>query len=234
MSRFFWIVMAAIGAGLILLIVNSGRGTTFGLPNDAFAQVLYLGIWGLVVAAVLVRRRMHFGEFTRNLAIWLFVALVLVAGYTYRYEIRGVADHVRAGLIPGSPVSAVTPQGTMTVTVMRAGNGHFEVDGRVNGAPVHFLVDTGATPIVLSTSDAERAGIDVGNLRYTVPVMTANGMATAAPVVLHTIEVGRIVRHGISAVVAPDAKLPGSLLGMDFLNTLSGFSVSGDSLVMKD
>lgn len=234
MGRLFWIVMAVIGGGLILLIVNSGTGTTLGLPNDTFAQTLYLGIWGLVVAAVLVRRRLPFVEMARNIAIWLFIALVLVAGYSYRFDLRRVADTVTADLIPGRPISATGPQGVLTVTVTKAANGHFEVAGAVNGARVNFLVDTGATPIVLSTSDAERAGIDPSRLSYTTPVMTANGEARAAPVRLDTIRIGQIERHNLRAVVAPDAKLPGSLLGMDFLNTLSGFSVSGDRLVMKN
>lgn len=233
-GRLFWAVMAVIGVALILLIVNNDQGMTFGLPNGTFASTLYLGIWGVVVAAVLLRRRLHFGEVTRNIAIWLFIALVLVAGYTYRFDLRSAVDNVRGALVPGEPISAVGQNGALTVTVVKSASGHFEVQGDVNGAPVHFLVDTGATPVVLSTSDAERAGIDPAALHYTVPVMTANGQARAAPVRLDTIRIGKIERHNISAVVAPDDKLPGSLLGMNFLNTLSGFSVERDRLVLKD
>lgn len=234
MGRLFWLLMALIGAGLILLIVDDTRGTTLGLPNDTFAETLYLGAWGVVVAAGLVHRRMPIAVAARNIAVWIFVGLLLVASYGYRFDLHGMAARVVATLIPGEPVSAVGAHGGLTVTVVKAANGHFEAKGTVNGAPVDFLVDTGATPVVLTASAAKRAGIDPSSLTYTVPVMTANGEARAATVVLDTVTIGKITRHNISAVIAPDSKLPGSLLGMDFLNTLSGFSVGGDRLVLKD
>jgi aspartyl protease family protein len=234
MGRIFWLLMALIGAGLIVLTVNNTRGMTLGVPNDDFAESIYLGIWGIVVAAGLLHRRLRVAVVARDLAVWIFVGLVLAAGYTYRYDLNGIATRVVASLVPGAPISGIDQKGGLTVTVVKAANGHFEANGLVNGAPVHFLVDTGATPVVLTASAAERAGIRPSDLSYSIPVMTANGEARAATVVLDTVTIGKITRHNISAVVAPDSKLPGSLLGMDFLNTLSGFSVGGDKLVMKD
>ena len=64
--------------------------------------------------------------------------------------------------------------------------------------------------------------------------MTANGMATAANVTLDSIKIGAIERRNIRAMVAKDGRMAGSLLGMNFLNTLSGFSVRGDRLVLSD
>lgn len=64
--------------------------------------------------------------------------------------------------------------------------------------------------------------------------MTANGSATAAIVMLDEIRIGAIVRRNIRAMVAQEGRMDGSLLGMNFLNTLSGFSVRGDRLILSE
>lgn len=84
--RPFWIVLAAIGAGMILLIVNHDGGTTLGIPNDHFAATLYYGVWALVVAAAIAGSRIPLGEAARNLALWMLVLLALVVLYLYRHE----------------------------------------------------------------------------------------------------------------------------------------------------
>ena len=66
MSRLFWLIIALIGGGLILLVTSGDRGTVFGLDDDAFARTLYLGVWGLVLAASIIATRMKLGDIARN------------------------------------------------------------------------------------------------------------------------------------------------------------------------
>lgn len=80
----FWILMAVIACGLALLILTDRSGSVLGIENDRFASTLYLGVWGVVLAAALVASRIRREHFARNIAIWLFILLVLVAGYQYR------------------------------------------------------------------------------------------------------------------------------------------------------
>ena len=81
MSRFLWIILAVIGGGLILLVLNDSSGETFGITNDAFGQTLYFGIWGTVVAAGILGSGMRLGYVARALALWMVVILALIAGY---------------------------------------------------------------------------------------------------------------------------------------------------------
>ena len=233
MSRLFWIIIAALGAGLILLVVNDESGNTFGLPNDDFARLLYLGVWGAVLLPAVLFSSIRLGELARNLAIWLFVALLLVAGYQYRYELQDVASRVTAGLIPGSPLS-VTADGRAAVMLEKAPSGHFEVRAEVNGREIPFMLDTGATTTVLTSTDAARAGIDTAALRFDSPVMTANGQAFAAPAVAGSIRIGAISRSRLPVLVAQPGSLQVSLLGMNFLGTLSGMDIRGDRLILRD
>lgn len=233
MPRIFWIVIAVLGAGLIFLVVNHDAGTTLGLENEAFAQTLYMGAWGVVLGAALLGSRIPFGEAARNLAVWLLIALVMMAGYQYRYELQDVASRLTAGLIPGSPISLSDSNGIAVMLEKRA-NGHFEVRGEVDGSSVDFLIDTGATTTVLTHADARRVGIDVASLSFTIPVSTANGVARAARASAGEIQIGDIRRVRLPVLVSEPGQLGQSLLGMNFLGTLSGFDVRGDRLVLRD
>ncbi|QND53430.1 TIGR02281 family clan AA aspartic protease [Phyllobacterium sp. 628] len=234
MPRLFWIIIAALAGVTLLLIANNDSGSTFGLNNDQFARFAYLSIWGIVVAAGILGSGIPLSHFLRSLAIWLIILLALVAGYQYRYELQDIGHRITAGLIPGSPISTRDGDGAITVTLAKADNGHFEINGTVDNAPVAFMVDTGASSIVLSYNDAQRAGLNPDKLAYRTPIMTANGATTAAIVTLNSIKIGAIERYNIRAMVAQDGRMDGSLLGMNFLNTLSGFSVRGDRLILSN
>jgi aspartyl protease family protein len=233
-NRLLWFVLAVAGGALILLVANNGAGTTFGIGNEKFGQAVYLGLWGLVLAAGLLGSRRRLGGAARNLAIWILAVLVLVAGYQYRYEAQDIASRVTAGLVPGSPLSMTDAAGRATVMLDRLDNGHFGARARVDGTTVSMIVDTGATRTVLAAADASRAGIDISALNYTIPVMTANGAAQAAGVTLDEFQVGAIRRHHFQALVAMPGSLDQSLLGMNFLNSLSGFDVRGDRMILHD
>ena len=96
------------------------------------------------------------------------------------------------------------------------------------------MIDTGASGIVLNAFDAASIGINTSDLSFIVPVSTANGNAMAAPVTLDQIVIGGIVRKNLRALVAQQGKLDQSLLGMDYLNTLSSFTVKQDDMILQD
>ena len=108
----------------------------------------------------------------------------------------------------------------------------YVADVALNGTTIRMLADTGASMVVLSEADAERAGLDPEGLDYTMVVSTANGQAMAAPVTIDEVRVGSIVRNDVRAAVTRG--LSGSLLGMSFFTTLSKFAIESDELVLKD
>src|SRR5690606_37760391 len=102
----------------------------------------------------------------------------------------------------------------------------------INGKSIPALVDTGATTTVLSAEDARVVGFDPASLNYTVRVSTANGTASAAAVRAEEIAVGNIVRRNQPVLVAAPGALRQSLLGMNFIGSLSGFDVRGDRMIL--
>lgn len=231
MGQLFWIVVAAIGIGLILVFVNESGGTAT-LVGDDYGRLAYLGIWGGVVAAGILGSGMRLGYIARSLGLWAAIILGFVAGYQYRYELQDIASRVTAGLIPGSPLT-VSGSGD-TVMLDKLGNGHFEARATINGKTIRVMVDTGATSTVLTAADARAAGYDPQALRYSVTVSTANGIAHAARVETAEIAIGSIRRRNLDVLVAEDRSLEQSLLGMNFLGTLSGYEVRGDRMILRD
>jgi aspartyl protease family protein len=111
--------------------------------------------------------------------------------------------------------------------------GHFQTDVQVEGVTLKMLVDTGASSVALTAEDAERAGIHPFPNDYTGQVNTANGSVRVALVELRQVTVGPITVRDVQAVVLPRGATQMSLLGMTFLQRLSGFQVSDNRLVMR-
>lgn len=116
--------------------------------------------------------------------------------------------------------------------IARSVNGQYHVNAKVNDVEVTFLVDTGATYVVLTKADAERAGIDVDALTYDVVADTAMGKAQFARSKLRHLSVGPHDLRDIRADVMPEDAFPISLLGMNAINDIPGWRIEGDNLVL--
>ena len=128
-----------------------------------------------------------------------------------------------------SPGTAV--YGDRSLTVRASDSGAFYMDVFLNGQPARMLVDTGATGLALSPADALVAGLNVGGLRYTVPVQTADGASLAAQAVLDTIQVGGLTFRNQRALVLRQGRL--SLLGVAILRRFQSFEINGDRLTLR-
>jgi clan AA aspartic protease (TIGR02281 family) len=111
--------------------------------------------------------------------------------------------------------------------------GHFFFQTEVNGTTMPMMFDTGARWVALRAEDAERAGIRLSSLNYSMRTMTANGVGSAAPVVIKVMKVGNITRTNVPAVVMKPGSLAFNLLGQSFMSTMAGFSTDGDRLTLR-
>jgi aspartyl protease family protein len=221
-------LLVAVGIGLL---VSADAGSLIGLTQLQFGQLIPLVVLAIIFAAGAFSRRQRVSSIVANVAVWAGLFVAALVGYTYREDIRGVAAQVFGEL---SPTSAIVDTKAGTATFRRGMDGHFLVASSVNGVGMPLLFDTGASAVVLSYTDAKKAGIDVDALRFNTPVTTANGTGRAAMVTLDQMEVGGIKRSHVPAFIADRGALDGSLLGMTFLETLSRYSVAGDKLELAD
>jgi aspartyl protease family protein len=117
-----------------------------------------------------------------------------------------------------APTAPASSAGSRTVTLQSDSRGHFQVDARVDGRRIDFMVDTGASVIALRESAAARLGIHPSPRDYNAKAHTANGVAKAARVQLSRVEVNGITVRDVEAFVMPDEALGVNLLGMSFLS----------------
>ena len=227
--RLFWGLMIGLGLGLLILVAHHDQGMVAGLQIDDFsALVIKVTLIVFFGGAVFTLFRHQLSAALEALLFWLLVGLLLAAGYTYRGELRQVADRVMAELVPGRPAAR-----GRAVEIARARAGEFQVVAQVNGARIATVLDTGASAVVLTQEAAKAAGLPLEVLAYTVAVETANGRTRAAPVTLDRIGIGDIVERSVPALVAQPGQLRVSLLGMSFLNRLESWEVRGDKLLLR-
>ncbi|MBF9030071.1 TIGR02281 family clan AA aspartic protease [Rhodobacterales bacterium HKCCE3408] len=191
------------------------------MQNIDLPSLVYLGLFLVVIGgSYLVSQRKNLGRTAQYAAIWglIFLGAILAVGAWE--QIRGIV----------APQMQVI-EGGAELRVPQSPDGHFYVTAQVNGNPIRFVVDTGATDLVLRREDAEKAGIDTEALVYSGMARTANGTVSTAPVVLDTISLGPVEDRGVLAVVN-DGDMPESLLGMGYLNRFATISMGGGQLVL--
>ena len=227
--RLTWSLIFGVALSLAALIASRDQDAIANLLSHdigslalKFALVIFAG--GLVLTFF----RERLSHALEGMLFWAVVGLLLVVGYSYRFELRDVADRVIAELKPGY----VAGHGR-SVEVVRGHGGDFAVGANINGAKIAMVLDTGASSVVLTQEAAKVAGLPLEVLVYTVNVDTANGRTRAAPVTLDRLAVGGLMERSVPALVAQPGQLKNNLLGMSFLNRLESWEVRGDKLRMR-
>jgi aspartyl protease family protein len=227
--RLIWTFVFGVALSLAALIASTDQDAiTNLLSHDIGSLVLKLALVIFVGGLVLTLYRERLSKALEAMSFWAVLGLLLVVGYSYRFELRDVGDRVVAELMPGH----VASQGRR-VEVVRGHGGDFAVGAHINGARVPMVLDTGASSVVLTQEAAKAAGLPLEVLDYTVNVDTANGRTRAAPVTLDRLAVGGLTERAVPALVARPGQLKNNLLGMTFLNRLESWEVRGDRLRMR-
>jgi aspartyl protease family protein len=218
-----------VALSLAALIASSDQDAIATLlKHDISALALKLALVIFAGGLVLTMFHERLSRALEAMLFWVVIGLLLVVGYSYRFELRDVADRVTAQLLPGH----VAGHGR-NVEVVRGRGGDFAVGAQINGARIPMVLDTGATSVVLTQAAAKAAGLPLEVLEYTVNVDTANGRTRAAPVTLDRLAVGGLIERAVPALVAQPGQLKNNLLGMTFLNRLDSWEVRGDRLRMR-
>ena len=137
-------------------------------------------------------------------------------------------DDIRATVAPRATVFADAGR----VVIPRSADGHYRLTIEVNGTPIEFVVDTGASNVVLSKEDAVRVGLDPDTLPFFGRALTANGEVRTAPVVLDELRLGALVDEGVAAQVN-GGELNQSLLGMSYLDHWQEITIRGGELILQ-
>ncbi len=227
--RIIWLLIIGVAISLAALIASNDQDAIANLlRHDIGSLVLKVALLIFVGGLVLVMFRERLGKALEALLFWVVVAMLLVVGYSYRFELRDAGDRVMAELVPGYVASH-----GQNAQVVRGKGGEFALAARINGVKIPMVLDTGASSVVLTQEAAKAAGLPTEMFNYTVNVETANGRTQAAPVTLDRLTIGDLTERGVPALVAQKGQLKSNLLGMSFLNRLESWDVRGDRLRMR-
>ena len=163
----------------------------------------------------------------------LLIAAIFLGAF---YFVRGEGLAGRGGATASAPATpaqaAAAPDFGSELRIRVSPDGHYYADAFVNNTPVRFLVDTGATAIMLSAEDAVRVGLRPAQHEYTRLGNTANGTIKLAPTTLREIRVGGFSAYEMEALVS-QAPVHVSLLGMGFLKRLQSWEVRSNQLFLR-
>ena len=186
------------------------------MSTDAlgYAAFLVILLAGLVLTAL---PRSNFGRVVKQAGSWALIFVGVTVGAGIWQDIR---DEIPAQSYAGSVVSV--PQGP---------GGHYFLTLELDGTPVEFMVDTGATDIVLSHEDAGRVGIDANRILYSGIAETANGTVRTGTVRLDEVRLGPIADRDVRVSVT-EGQMPSSLLGMSYLDRFGSIQIEGGRLTL--
>lgn len=190
--------------------------------SENWGRLIYLGLLLVAVGGYFlleVRRRPS--RTLQQAAIWglIFLGALAAAGLW--------SDIQRQVVLPDQ---AVMSDGRIEVN--QAPDGHYYLTAEVNGTPTRFVVDTGASQIVLTQRAAERAGIDTNGLAYIGQASTANGIVATAPIRIDSFDLGPIHDQKLRAVVNR-GQMDTSLLGMTYLTRFAKVEFSRGKLILE-
>jgi aspartyl protease family protein len=193
------------------------------VTNSLMLGGVYILMAVMLVLGTLMSRREPFARMLVMSLAWLAIFAGGFVVFTFRDDLSYVGQRLRAEAT-GEPVT----QGE-EIRIPMSIDGHFWVDGRVNGEEVKFLVDSGATMTTVGRKTAARVGMEVSPQRNQI-VRTGNGLIRVATGHAQTLEVGTIERHHLPVHVADDEDL--NVLGMNFLSSLQRWGVEGRWLIL--
>lgn len=189
------------------------------MSDDTVMRLIYLGLLLAALAGwAVVELRKGLGRSVKMVMAWGMIFLGLMAVY-------GLWGDITRGSRPSQQVGAAQ------VTLPRAEDGHYYANLEIQGKEITFLVDTGASDVVLSQEDARRVGIDPASLPYLGRALTANGPVRTARVNLPDVRFGPFADARLGASVSEGA-MDGSLLGMSYLGQFQ-ITLSGDEMVLR-
>lgn len=191
------------------------------MNGDQITSLIYLLVLLTVIGGGFVLgNRIPMGQWVRTMGTWFFLFVGLIVAYGLWDDVQNEFQPANAALISDD-----------AITVPRQRDGHFHLTLRINGEPIDFLVDTGATDMVLSLQDATRVGLNPANLAFVMQARTANGTVDIAPVRLDEVVLGNFTDTNVRASVN-GGELDSSLLGMSYLSRFETLQIQDNQLTL--
>ena len=223
----FWLLVFLGATVALVFVLDQLFPGTLDDPDARMELIYRVGWIALIGSSVLAFARANPRSALRYGAIWVAIFLGVAGLYAFKNDAAFIGQRIMGALSPTQGVAH--DDGTLSFDA--GPDGHFRIQALVNGGRVTFMVDTGATDVVLAPDDARRIGIDPSTLVFDQFAETANGTVGGAAIHLDSLVIGSIEMSQLPATVN-GADMSESLLGMEFLNRLHGWRVENGVLTL--
>ncbi len=189
-------------------------------------------IWGVVCVVLLISslaaRRLPLGYLAKAGLAWVAIFAALFAIFSFRFEFITIWDRVKAD-ISGTAGQSISGE---AIELRRQDDGHYWLQVDVNGKPVRFMIDSGATTTAINANTASETGVEVNANGYPIILSTANGRVAAKRGIVRSLTVGP---HSIEnhQVVVSESFGDVNVLGMNFLDSMKSWKVEANMMVLQ-
>lgn len=182
----------------------------------------------VLVGSVLFSRRIGLGEIVRSVLAWIAIFAVFIVAFTYKDELIGVWYRV-TGELTGTSQQTIVGS---TLRVKQSADGHFWVNAAVNGKPVRFLIDSGATTTAMNLRTARDTGVEIDEDGFPSYVSTANGEVEVRRGRIQSLDLDLMATTDFPVIVAEEFG-DTNVLGMNFLSAMKSWRVEGEEMVLE-
>ena len=191
------------------------------------ASLVYSLLLLVLVGSALISRALPIGQTIRMALAWIGIFALIFLLVSFRPEMKLIWQRITGELgLASAPAISGEP-----MTIRKSDDGHFWVSAEVNGRPMRFMIDSGATFTAISTEAAKAAGIEPSGLGLKTVIDTANGMVEADRASIADLRVGTLAMRDHDVLIS-DGLGDTNLLGMNFLSELESWRVEGSSMIL--
>jgi len=194
---------------------------------NEWSNVIYILILILLLVMGFSRKELPLKKVFEFVGWWILFALVALALYSYRFEIIEVKDRVLSNLFPSKAINKNHEQLILNISQ----DGHYYLNVKINNQEVRFMIDTGASEVVIDQKIASNLGLDLSNIVYDKVFQTANGQSYGASIYFKEIDVSGVKFYNVQASIT-NSDLLSPLLGMSFLQKFYKYEFYRDKLIL--
>ena len=197
------------------------------ISSHEWSNVIYI----LILIALLImgfsRKEMPIKKVFEFTGLWIIFALVALILYSYRFEFSEIKDRVLSDLFPSKAINKNQEQLILNI----AQDGHYYLNIKIKNHEVRFMIDTGASDVVIDEKIALKLGYDLQKINYDKVFQTANGQSYGASISFDEVDVSGVKFYNVQASIT-NSNLVIPLLGMSFLQKFYKYEFFRDKLIL--
>lgn len=197
------------------------------ISSHEWSNVIYILILIVLLIMGFSRKDLPIKKIFEFSGLWILFALVALVLYSYRFEIIEIKDRVLSDLFPSKAINKNQKQLVLNI----AQDGHYYLNVKIKNHEVRFMIDTGASDVVIDEKIALKLGYDLQKINYDKVFQTANGQSYGASISFDEVDVSGVKFYNVQASITnSDLVIP--LLGMSFLQKFYKYEFFRDKLIL--